>query len=134
MEGKIGLGTGNALDLGFPAYLGSVPADSTGTEHAASLIGQGRVEASPLAMATGLRAGASPSAVVFFIASGVAGGGQLELRVLGGPTVSLGPALVSGWACYELAFDGTSVTAFVGAPVVLWVLLRQRRESSQVPT
>ncbi|HEX2704976.1 MAG TPA: penicillin-binding transpeptidase domain-containing protein, partial [Candidatus Lustribacter sp.] len=48
----LGLGPGDDLDLGFPAYLGSVPAEATGTEHAASLIGQGRVEASPLAMAT----------------------------------------------------------------------------------
>ena len=39
-------------DLGFPAFLGSVPADSTGTDHAASMIGQGRVLASPLGMAT----------------------------------------------------------------------------------
>jgi cell division protein FtsI/penicillin-binding protein 2 len=46
------LGLGVDQDLGVPAFLGSVPADSEGTEHAASMIGQGRVEASPLAMAT----------------------------------------------------------------------------------
>jgi cell division protein FtsI/penicillin-binding protein 2 len=46
------LGLGVDQDLGAPAFLGSVPPDSTGTEHAASMIGQGRVEASPLAMAT----------------------------------------------------------------------------------
>lgn len=34
------------------AFLGSVPADSTGTEHAANLFGQGVVETSPLGMAT----------------------------------------------------------------------------------
>jgi cell division protein FtsI/penicillin-binding protein 2 len=34
------------------AFLGSVPDDSTGTEHAANLFGQGVVEASPLGMAT----------------------------------------------------------------------------------
>lgn len=39
-------------ELGFAATLGSVPADSTGTDHAASLIGQGRVQATPLGMAT----------------------------------------------------------------------------------
>jgi cell division protein FtsI/penicillin-binding protein 2 len=39
-------------DLGFPVFLGSVPPDSTGTDHAASMIGQGRVLASPLGMAT----------------------------------------------------------------------------------
>ncbi|MEJ7634404.1 penicillin-binding transpeptidase domain-containing protein [Aeromicrobium sp.] len=45
------LGLGPDLDLGYPAYLGSVPAKATGTERAASMIGQGRIEASPLAMA-----------------------------------------------------------------------------------
>ncbi|MGY4644119.1 penicillin-binding transpeptidase domain-containing protein [Cellulomonas sp. URHB0016] len=39
-------------DLGFPAFLGAVPADSDGTDHAASMIGQGRILASPLGMAT----------------------------------------------------------------------------------
>ena len=48
--GSLGLlGSG---DLGFPAFLGSVPADSQGTDHAASMIGQARVLASPLGMAT----------------------------------------------------------------------------------
>jgi membrane carboxypeptidase/penicillin-binding protein len=39
-------------DLGFAATLGSVPTESDGTDHAASLIGQGRVQATPLGMAT----------------------------------------------------------------------------------
>lgn len=46
------LGLGVERDLGFPAYLGQVPAPESETERAASLIGQGRVLASPLAMAT----------------------------------------------------------------------------------
>jgi cell division protein FtsI/penicillin-binding protein 2 len=46
------LGLGVELRLGFPAFLGSVPVDSTGTDHAASMIGQGRIQVSPLAMAT----------------------------------------------------------------------------------
>ncbi|WP_265522770.1 penicillin-binding transpeptidase domain-containing protein [Oerskovia flava] len=47
------LGLGVESDLGAPGFFGSVPTDgSGGTEHAASMIGQGRVEASPLAMAT----------------------------------------------------------------------------------
>ena len=37
--------------LGAGAFLGSVPADATGTEHAASMIGQGKVLLSPLAAA-----------------------------------------------------------------------------------
>lgn len=46
-----GLGLGRDVDLGVPAFLGSVPEQADGTERAASVIGQGRVEASPLAMA-----------------------------------------------------------------------------------
>lgn len=46
------LGIGVERELGFPAYLGQVPAPESETERAASLIGQGRVLASPLAMAT----------------------------------------------------------------------------------
>lgn len=45
------LGLGPDVDLGYPAFLGSVPAKSSGTDRAASMIGQGRIEASPLAMA-----------------------------------------------------------------------------------
>lgn len=45
------LGLGVDHDLGFPVFLGSVPSGGTATEHAASLIGQGRVLASPIAMA-----------------------------------------------------------------------------------
>ena len=39
-------------DLGFPAYFGQVPPAGGQTEKAADLIGQGKVLASPLAMAT----------------------------------------------------------------------------------
>ncbi len=45
------LGLGVDHDLGFPAYFGQVPAPQTQTEAAADLIGQGKVLASPLAMA-----------------------------------------------------------------------------------
>lgn len=45
------LGLGRDVDLGIPAFLGSVPSKADGTERAASMIGQGRIEASPLAMA-----------------------------------------------------------------------------------
>jgi hypothetical protein len=46
------LGLNPKASLGFPAFLGDVPADSDGTDHAASMIGQGRILASPLGMAT----------------------------------------------------------------------------------
>ena len=38
-------------DTGFPSFFGSVPDDPSATGRAASLICQGKVEASPLAMA-----------------------------------------------------------------------------------
>ncbi|PFG40986.1 cell division protein FtsI/penicillin-binding protein 2 [Georgenia soli] len=58
------LGLGRDLAGPWPGFLGSVPADATGTAFAASLIGQGDVLASPLAMATvaaSVKAGAAVS-------------------------------------------------------------------------
>lgn len=46
------LGLGAEYQAGAPAFLGAVPAEADGTAHAASMIGQGEVLASPLAMAT----------------------------------------------------------------------------------
>lgn len=46
------LGLEPAVDLGFAAFLGTVPDEASGTGHAASVIGQGQVLASPLGMAT----------------------------------------------------------------------------------
>ncbi|RMI04642.1 penicillin-binding transpeptidase domain-containing protein, partial [Cellulomonas triticagri] len=46
------LGLADDVDLGFAATLGAVPAEATGTDHAASMIGQGRIQATPLGMAT----------------------------------------------------------------------------------
>lgn len=50
-DAAVALGLGRDVDLGIPAFLGSVPSKAEGTERAASMIGQGRIEASPLAMA-----------------------------------------------------------------------------------
>ena len=62
------LGLGVDHDLGFPAYFGDVPATDaeagSETGHAASLIGQGRVTASPLAMAAVAASVAKGSVVV----------------------------------------------------------------------
>ncbi len=62
------LGLGVDHDLGFPAFLGSVPstAAEAGSEtgHAASMIGQGRVLASPMAMAAVAASVAHGSTVV----------------------------------------------------------------------
>jgi cell division protein FtsI/penicillin-binding protein 2 len=83
----------DAPRLGAPAFLGSVPGDAGSTEHAASMIGQGRVLFSPLTAAimaasvakgspvsaqlvlnpqTGTTPGGSPSAVASATAAGAA--------------------------------------------------------------
>jgi cell division protein FtsI/penicillin-binding protein 2 len=62
-EAAAALGLGVDHDLGFPAFLGSVPTTATDTGHAASMIGQGQVLASPLAMAA-VAASASAGHVV----------------------------------------------------------------------
>ncbi|MBO0898775.1 penicillin-binding protein [Cellulomonas sp. zg-ZUI22] len=46
------LGLEPAAELGFPAFLGTVPDEASATAHAASVIGQGQVLTSPLGMAT----------------------------------------------------------------------------------
>nr|WP_294693765.1 penicillin-binding transpeptidase domain-containing protein [uncultured Friedmanniella sp.] len=45
------LGLGTDYDVGFPAFFGAVPKESTETSRAAAMIGQAKNEASPLAMA-----------------------------------------------------------------------------------
>ncbi|HYH34098.1 MAG TPA: penicillin-binding transpeptidase domain-containing protein, partial [Nocardioides sp.] len=51
-EAAASLGMGVDHDLGFPAYFGSVVPATSETEAAANLIGQGKVLASPMVMAT----------------------------------------------------------------------------------
>lgn len=63
-EAAASLGLGLEYDAGVPVYGGSVPAEAGTTEHAASMIGQGKVLASPLAMATVAASVASGRAVV----------------------------------------------------------------------
>ena len=58
------LGFGVDHDLGFPAYFGQVPPPAGDTEAAADLIGQGKVLASPMAMATVLASVVAGRAVV----------------------------------------------------------------------
>ena len=45
------MGFGIDYDVGFASFFGSVPDDPTATGRAAAMIGQGKVEASPMAMA-----------------------------------------------------------------------------------
>ncbi|MHA7261718.1 penicillin-binding transpeptidase domain-containing protein [Arthrobacter sp. TMN-37] len=46
------LGIGVEASIGTPAFFGAVPAEAEGTAHAASMIGQGEILVSPLALAT----------------------------------------------------------------------------------
>ncbi len=68
------LGLGVDHDIGFPAYFGSVPATGaqagSQTGHAASMIGQGRVLASPMAMAAVAASVAKGGAVVPHLVEG----------------------------------------------------------------
>jgi cell division protein FtsI/penicillin-binding protein 2 len=57
------LGVGVDLDLGFPAYLGSVPTTATETEHAASMIGQAKILVAPMDMATAIASAVHGSVV-----------------------------------------------------------------------
>jgi cell division protein FtsI/penicillin-binding protein 2 len=66
------LGLGVDHDLGFPAYFGQVPPASGETEKAADMIGQGKVEASPMAMATVAASVAAGHVVVPHLVEGVA--------------------------------------------------------------
>ena len=50
-EAAASLGLGTDYDVGFSSYFGSVPADPSATGQAAAMIGQGKVLASPMAMA-----------------------------------------------------------------------------------
>lgn len=51
-EAAASLGLVPEAQLGFASFLGAVPSQADGTAHAASMIGQGQVLASPLGMAT----------------------------------------------------------------------------------
>lgn len=50
-EAATTLGIGQEAPTGLDAFMGSVPAEDEGAQHAAALMGQGRVQTSPLAMA-----------------------------------------------------------------------------------
>jgi cell division protein FtsI/penicillin-binding protein 2 len=50
-DAAVSLGFGTDYGVGFPSFFGSVPNDPSATGQAAAMIGQGKVEASPMAMA-----------------------------------------------------------------------------------
>ncbi|QYJ03427.1 hypothetical protein KUV85_13975 [Nocardioides panacisoli] len=70
-EAAASLGVGEDMDAGFPAYFGQVPPPASETERAADLIGQGKVLASPMAMATAVASVQQGSTVVPRLVEGV---------------------------------------------------------------
>ena len=64
------LGFGMDYDVGFPSFFGSVPNDPTATGRAAAMIGQGKVEASPMAMATVAASVAAGKTVIPYLVEG----------------------------------------------------------------
>ena len=58
------LGLGLDYDVGFPSFFGLIPKEASATGEAAALIGQGKVEASPLALAAAVASVSGGSTVV----------------------------------------------------------------------
>ncbi len=98
-----------AYDLGVGAFAADVPVGGDAVEHAAQMIGQGRVLASPLAVAVS--------------AATVASGQLREPRVLAGPPAAPGPALPQAATLRDLtrlvvtAGTGTALRDVPGEPV-----------------
>ena len=80
------LGLGVDHDLGFPAYFGNVEPPASDTEAAADMIGQGKVLASPMAMAAVIASVQSGSLVVPSLVTSV------DVEAAGGP----GPEPLTG--------------------------------------
>jgi cell division protein FtsI/penicillin-binding protein 2 len=64
------LGFGIDYDVGFPSYFGSVPNDATATGRAAAMIGQGKVQASPMTMAAVVASVAAGETVIPHLVEG----------------------------------------------------------------
>jgi hypothetical protein len=94
------LGVGTDYDVGFPAYFGSVPAATSETGRAAAMIGQGTVQASPLAMAAVAASVSGGRTVVPHLVDGQVAASKAQpltaqeasqLRTMMGAVVSEGP-------------------------------------------
>jgi cell division protein FtsI/penicillin-binding protein 2 len=64
------LGFGIDYDAGFPSFFGSVPNDPTATGRAAAMIGQGKVETSPMTMAAVVASVAAGKTVIPHLVDG----------------------------------------------------------------
>jgi len=89
------LGFGVDHDLGFPAYFGQVPPPASSTEGAADMIGQGKVLASPMAMAAVVGSVAHGATVVPKL---VTGSGDQATSPSASPSASAAHPLTTGEA------------------------------------
>ncbi|MET3175373.1 UNVERIFIED_ORG: cell division protein FtsI/penicillin-binding protein 2 [Arthrobacter sp. UYCu721] len=85
-----------APSLGAAAFLGSVPGEAAGTEHAASMIGQGKVLLSPLAAA--------------IMAGSVGKGSPVSPQLVLNPDAGAAPADTSGGTTADAGAPPSSVT------------------------
>jgi cell division protein FtsI/penicillin-binding protein 2 len=88
-----------APSLGASAFLGSVPGDAAGTEHAASMIGQGKVLMSPLAaalMAGSVAKGAPVAPQLVLKPGGGTGTGSSDAATASAPATSAAAKAASG--------------------------------------
>ncbi|MBD8044578.1 penicillin-binding protein [Arthrobacter sp. Sa2BUA2] len=102
------LGLGVDAAIGTPAYFGSVPAAADGTLHAASMIGQGEILVSPLALAVAgasVAKGERVSPVLVEAADPAAGG---ETAGSSGSASASGSASVSGSASASGSAPGSA--------------------------
>jgi cell division protein FtsI/penicillin-binding protein 2 len=111
------LGIGVDSNPGMAAFFGSVPASAEGTSHAASMIGQGQVLVSPLAIANvaasveqGVRV--SPRIIVPPASSAVpSSSAAASAPASGGPASASGSATASSPAPASASPDGKPLTA-----------------------
>lgn len=100
------LGLGQDHDLGFPAYFGQVPPAASETERAADMIGQGKVLASPLVMATVVASVQSGRTVVPYLLE--------DNRPEADPAVPLQPAEAAALADLMRAVVAKGSGSFLG--------------------
>ena len=114
------LGIGVSYDTGYSGFVGSVPREATQTEHAASMIGQGKVTASALTMAIVMATVVRGSTLVPRLVDRpvVAGGSGTAAATVGtgDPTAATGVAAPTGAAGAGAPMGTASASATTPAP------------------
>jgi len=114
------LGIGVSYDTGYSGFVGSVPREATQTEHAASMIGQGKVTASALTMAIIMATVVRGSTLVPRLVDRpvVAGGSGTAAATVGtpDPTAATGVAAPTGAAGAGAPMGTASASATTPAP------------------